>query len=109
MDIEDQVELWDEGGIHVWATRRISGDLTFEGQDLTVAARGSSEPGSGEYEWGLTVQELDVPRLVTALGGSPRDDPLALIAASPDARTPFGQLTWLSSLGIEPTIWSRWE
>ncbi len=54
-----------------------------------------------EYEYWVTVDSVDVPRIVTALGGQPGDDVLALVETHSQAIIRTGEKTWISSLGIQ--------
>ena len=74
------------------------GNLVFEGQDL------NGWLGYAEYEYWVTAPAALVPRVVTALGGSPGDDVLALLAEHAEEIVRRGESTWLRSLGIEPDI-----
>jgi len=71
---------------------------TFEGQDL------NGWLGSEEYEYWVTAPAALVPRVVEALGGSPGDDVLDLLADHADEIVLRGESTWLRSLGIDPDI-----
>ena len=74
------------------------GDLVFEGQDL------NGWLGYAEYEYWVTAPAAVVPRVVAALGGSPDDDVLALLAENAEEIVRQGESTWLRSLGIDPGI-----
>ena len=90
--------LWSRDGLFVDAVLTESGDLVFEGQDL------NGWLGSEEYEYWVTAPAALVPRVVEAVGGSPGDDVLALLADHADEIVLRGESTWLRSLGIEPAI-----
>ena len=94
--------MWDRNGLHVWAELRPDGTLVIQGQDL------SSGPfGASEYEYGITVQRADVPRVVEALGGPVGADVVGLLVANGEAIVHAGELTWSKSLGITPEFSSR--
>ena len=93
--------LWSRDGLHIDAALTSSGDLVFEGQDL------NGWLDSEEYEYWVTATAVLVPRVVTALGGSPGDDVLALLVAHADEIVVRGESTWLRSLGIDPDV-STW-
>ena len=93
--------LWSKSGLHVDAVLTDGGDLVFEGRDL------NGWLGSEEYEHWVTVPAALVPRVVSALGGSPGGDVLDLLAAHADEVVMRGESTWLRSLGMEPDV-STW-
>ena len=85
----------------VWAELAESGALVISGQDLRPP------PGFGdEYEWTITVEAVDVPVVVAALGGNVGDDVLALLAAHADQIIRTGESRWLRGIGVEPQLWS---
>ena len=90
--------LWSRHRLFVDAVLTESGDLVFEGQDL------NGWLGSEEYEYWVTAPAALVPRVVEALGGSPGDDVLALLADHADEIVLRGESTWLRSLGIDPDV-----
>ncbi|MBF4770473.1 hypothetical protein ISU10_22090 [Nocardioides agariphilus] len=90
--------IWRRDRLFVEAVLEDDGDLVFEGQDL------NGWLGYAEYEYWVTAPAALVPRVVAALGGSPGDDVLGLIAAHAEEIVGRGESTWLKSLGIEPGI-----
>ncbi|MCF2531575.1 hypothetical protein [Yinghuangia soli] len=85
--------------LYVDARLTDAGDLVIDGQDLN----------DGEYEYAMTVAAAQVPVVLGALGGTPDDDVLALLAAQGTDIVTRGELTWLKSLGLEPSFWCRRE
>jgi hypothetical protein len=103
MESERRIHLWGRDSLYVDVRLLSDGTLIFEGQDLNPA-----NPWSGaEYEYVITVEAADVPRVVAALGGVDGDDVLALLKADAERIVGIGERTWLRSLGIEPGFWSR--
>lgn len=76
---------------YVWS----DGAVSIEGQDL-----GPHTPGGDEYEYFATVEPGDVPLLLTALGGQPGDDPLALLETQGESIVRGGETAWLDAHGI---------
>jgi hypothetical protein len=90
--------IWRRNKLYVEAVLDDDGNLVFEGQDL------NGWLGYAEYEYWITAPAALVPRVVAALGGSPGDDVLALLAEHAQEIVQRGESTWLRSLGIEPQI-----
>lgn len=81
-----------------------AGDLVWSGQDLGPdVAR--PRPGATEYEWSRTVPAAHVPALLAALGGTPHDNVVALVAASFDTDVELEEFA--SRVGI-PTEFDSW-
>jgi hypothetical protein len=99
---ERKVALWGRNKAYVDAVLKPDGTLEFLGQDLNPA-----NPWGAEYEYALTVESADVPRVVAALGGAEGDDVLALLRANAEQVVGGGEQRWLRSLGIEPGFWSH--
>jgi hypothetical protein len=97
-----KIAFWARNKSFVDVELRPDGTLVFLGQDLNP-----DNPWGAEYEYALTVQPADVPRVVAALGGTGGDDILALLRANAEQIIGRGEQTWLRSLGIEPGFWSR--
>jgi hypothetical protein len=93
--------IWSRDRLFVDAVLTEGGDLVFEGQDL------NGWLGSEEYEYWVTAPAALVPLVVSALGGSPGDDVLSLLASNADEIVLRGESTWLRSLGIDPVV-STW-
>lgn len=88
------------------ARLREDGALVLEGQDL--GATPEEFWGSREYEWEITVGPQAVPRLVTALGGTPgENDPLELLAARFQEDQRYGTRAFLEEAGVPFDFWSR--
>ena len=68
------------GTRHLSARIDENGDLCIDGQDLGSGVGQFWGEGSSEYEWCITVQAAEVPRVIAALGGAKGDDVLALLA-----------------------------
>jgi hypothetical protein len=81
-----------------------SGDLIWSGQDLGPDIE-TLQPGAMEYEWSRTVRAPYVPGLLTALGGAPGDDVVALVAAR--FKTDRELELFATALGI-PTEFDSW-
>jgi hypothetical protein len=90
--------IWRRDKLFVEAVVTDAGDLVFEGQDL------NGWLGYAEYEYWVTAPAALVPRVVSALGGSPGDDVLDLLADHAAEIVRRGESSWLRSLGIEPGI-----
>jgi len=99
--MSEPVTLWDRDHLHIWAEITDGGLLRIAGQDL----RPPPAMG-GEYEYFLTVEQEDIPRVVAALGGAKSDDVLPLLQANGEMIYHAGEQTWLKSLGIEPEFFS---
>lgn len=69
------------GTRHLSARIDENGDLCIDGQDLGSGVGQFWGEGSSEYEWCITVQAAEIPRVIAALGGAKGDDVLALLAA----------------------------
>jgi hypothetical protein len=81
-----------------------AGDLVWSGQDLRPdVAR--LRPGATEYEWSRTVPAAHVPALLAALGGTPHDNVVALVAASFDTDVELEEFA--TKAGI-PTEFDSW-
>jgi hypothetical protein len=96
--VETRRTIWRRDRLFVQAVITDDGDLVFEGQDL------NGWLGYAEYEYWVTAPAALVPRVVSALGGSPGDDVLDLLAGHAEEIVHRGESTWLRSLGIEPGI-----
>ena len=90
--------IWRRDRLFVEAVLTDDGDLVFEGQDL------NGWLGYAEYEYWVTAPAAVVPQVITALGGAPGDDVLALVAEHAEEIVRRGESTWLRALGIEPGI-----
>jgi len=95
--MSERVTLWDSDRLHIWAEFTPRGQLEIAGQDL-----GPPSAMGGEYEYFLTVEPGDIPRVVAALGGDEGDDVLPLLQTNGELIYHAGEQTWLKSLGIEP-------
>jgi hypothetical protein len=96
-----KVDLWDAGGLHIWAEINSDKALTISGQDLHPPG-----PFGDEYEYVLTVAPADIDTVVVALGGAPGDDVLPLLKANGPMIKNTGEQAWLQSLGITPELWN---
>ena len=96
--METRRTIWRRDRLFVEAVITDDGDLVFEGQDL------NGWLGYAEYEYWVTAPAALVPRVVSALGGSPGDDVLDLLADNAEEIVRRGESTWLRSLGIEPDL-----
>lgn len=105
MQERTQVKLWGADGLTVTAALLEDGRLSITGVDANAGR--VFGPGSSEYEYGLTVATADVHQVITALGGRPGDDVLALLELHGQQIVTVGEQTWLRGLGIEPAFWSR--
>ncbi|GAB1639803.1 hypothetical protein [Krasilnikovia sp. MM14-A1259] len=103
VESERRVVLWSTSVLGIIALLRRDGRLVFEGQDLNP----DNPWGGCEYEYAITVEPADVPRVVAALGGAESDDVLALLKANAERVVTTGEKSWLLGLGIEPGFWSR--
>jgi hypothetical protein len=90
-----RVSIYARNSLYVDASLDAAGVLRISGQDLGENLYG------GEYEYNLTVEAADVPKVVAALGGAPGDDVLELLQANGEQVVRAGEKTWLEGLGIE--------
>jgi len=99
-------ERYEHNAYHLRARLGEDGSLVIEGQDLGAVAEDFW--GSPEYEWTITVAPAALPRLVTALGGSPGDDdPLDLLAARYRDDERCATRTFLEDAGVPFEFWNR--
>ena len=99
-------ERYEHNAYHLRARLGDDGSLVIEGQDLGATAE--EFWGSREYEWTITVKPAALPRLVTALGGTPgEDDPLDLLAARFREDERHATRTFLEEAGVPFDFWSR--
>jgi hypothetical protein len=84
-----------------WASVDESGALSIEGQSL------SSSADPYEYEWAFSVAPDQVPRLVTALGGTAGEDVIPLLVRHCRAHHPPDFSGLMESEGVEFAFWSR--
>ncbi|GHF61872.1 hypothetical protein GCM10010218_49350 [Streptomyces mashuensis] len=89
---ERRVSLYAANQLYVDARIGASGNLVFEGQDLS----------RGEYEYFVSVRPEEIPLVVAALGGTPEDDVLDLLARHGEEIVRFGEMRWLKAQGIDP-------
>jgi len=99
-DAPTTVTLWDIGSLYVSAELQPNGDVLIAGQDL-------GHPLCDEYEYWITVNQADVPRLVTALGGTDGAHPLALLQEHAEELITKGEKTWIEDHGIVPEFFNR--
>lgn len=98
-------ERYEHNAYHLRARLGDDGSLVIEGQDLGAAAEDFW--GSREYEWTITVAPKALPRLVTAFGGAPGEDPLDLLAARYRDDERCATRTYLEEAGVPFEFWSR--
>ena len=84
-----------------WAAVSETGALTIEGQSVVA---GGDPP---EYEWVFRLRPEEVPKLVTALGGTPGDDVLPLLVEHCRAHHPPDFVGLLDSSEVTYSFWSR--
>lgn len=94
------VVIWNDGSLRVTAERKANGDVLIAGHDL-------GHPLCEEYEYWITVNAVDVPRMVSALGGGDDTDPLALLHAQARDVLTKGEMAWLEEQGISPEFFNR--
>ena len=87
------VTIWDRGSLRVTVERKPNGDVLIAGHDL-------GHPLCEEYEYWITVKHDDVPRVVSALGGTKDADPLALLHEHAQDVVTRGEMAWLEEQGI---------
>lgn len=106
MDDEQRVTLWRDEELNVDARVTEDGELILAGHDVRdLSAFGISVT---EYTYELTVTADDVPTVIEALGGTPREaDVLDLLQAHREVIIRVGELTWLRRHGIEPELRSH--
>ena len=78
----------------------IDGSVRLSGQDL------GGFLGFDEYEYWITVQSSDFPRIRDALGAAPGADIVDLLCANADMIYSRGERTWFESIGITPVFFS---
>jgi hypothetical protein len=106
MSPQRTVTVWSANGLTVQARRGIDDTLVITGQDLRSGAAFGTE--ISEYEYGLTVRENDIPRLLVALDAPPDADILDVLAGPAGADVVSrGESTWLTSIGVDAEVWSR--
>ncbi len=105
MKTQRTVTLWSANGLTVTARRGIDDNLMINGQDLRSGRAFGTE--IGEYEYGFTVANGEIPKLLEALNAPPDSDVLDVLEqAGPEIIT-IGESTWLAGLGVEAEFWSR--
>lgn len=96
----------DEQGLrNLWAVLADDDGLRFEGQDLGSGVESVFGAGFTEYEYGMTVRAVDVPRLLAALGAE--TDILSALQqyfGDPHAEDPA---SFLKQHAIPYEFWSR--
>ena len=99
---EDPVTLCDRDGLHFEAGLNAEGTLTISGQDL--------RPGLGwdEYEYAFSIPPEDMRLIRAALGGTP-DDPVLELLAEANERIVPNVKSWLDAVGARYKFWSRIE
>lgn len=85
----------EQGKCCVWI-ETIDGSVRLGGQDLGGFLR------ADEYEYRITVQSSDLPRIREALGAEPDADIEDLLCANTDMIYSRGERTWFESIGITP-------
>lgn len=92
-----------------YLTARITekGDLSIEGQDFGPAVEELMGPGLREYEWAITVRAANLPKLVTALGGTDGANLLFLLAERFAEDETYASETFLEEHGIPVQFWNR--
>jgi hypothetical protein len=106
MDEQRTVTVWSANGLTVTARRGTDDNLVIYGQDLKSGSAFGTEVS--EYEYGLTVAERDVPRLLAALNAPAEADILDVLAGPAGAEVVrVGESAWLAKIGVEPEFWSR--
>lgn len=101
MSIEpDTVTIWDRGTLRVTVERKPNGDVLIAGHDL-------GHPLCEEYEYWITVKHDEVPRMVSALGGTEDGDPLPLLHDNARDVLTKGEMAWLEEQGIVPEFFNR--
>src|SRR5665811_1432123 len=83
------------GTCSVWI-EMIDGSVRLSGQDL------GGFPGAGEYEYWITVQSSDFPRIREMLGAAPDADIEDLLCVNAGMIYSRGEMTWFESIGITP-------
>lgn len=94
------VTIWARGSLQVTAERQPNGDVLIAGHDL-------GHPLCEVYEYWITVKHEDVPRVVSALGGTEDADPLALLHEHAHDILTKGETAWLEEQGIVPEFFNR--
>lgn len=92
--------IWDRGTLRVTVERKPNGDVLIAGHDL-------GHPLCEEYEYWITVKQDDVPRMVSALGGTEDGDPLLLLREHARDVLTKGEMAWLEEHGIVPEFFNR--
>jgi len=85
----------ERGTLCVWIESSAE-SLLFSGQDLAGAH------GADEYEFWITVDAQDFPRILEALDAAPVDDVAEALFSHREEIFGVGELTWLKSIGVEP-------
>lgn len=96
----------DEDGLrYLGASVTPDGQVIIEGQDLGAAVAGFFGEGLTEYEYGFTIQAVDLPSLLDALGE--KSDVLSALQRhfqNPNATDPK---SFLDAHSIPYEFWSR--
>jgi hypothetical protein len=92
---------------HLEATLASDGAVLIEGQDLGPAVERIWGEGLTEYEWAWRIAPADVPAAVAALGGSPGDDPLRLLATWMEQHQGMDPGIGVREAGVPIEFWSR--
>ena len=87
------------GTCKVWI-EMVDGSVRLSGQDL------GGFLGFDEYEYWITVQSSDFPRIRDALGATPDADVVDLLCANADMIYSRGERTWFESIGTTPEFFS---
>lgn len=95
--------LHDGSRLHLSATLDSDGDLLIEGQDLGPVTKPVSP--DGEYEYCYTIHAVDVPTLITALGGSTGEDVLELLQARWAGGKSYGLGEAIRGSGVRFDFW----
>ena len=99
------VQIYARDRLTVLASLHESGALLIEGQDLGASRFFGDEVT--EYEYGITIESQEVPRVVAALGGGAGTDVLDLLERTGEQIVRSGESKWLQEAGVQATFWSR--
>jgi hypothetical protein len=97
----------ENGSLNVWAELAENRSLVIQGQDLGRGVSDFYGPDLAEYEWAWVIKKADLPGLVTALGGFPGDDVLALLLSRFSGDGAAGLSDFLVAQAIPVERWSR--
>jgi hypothetical protein len=93
------------GSRYLQATLAPNGDVAIEGQDLGKGVEGFWGEGLTEYEFAMTIQAVNVPALLAALGA--QSNVLSALQEQFESQSDMAAKTFLDAHNIPYEFWSR--